>query len=250
MRAGTKILQGSGLLFKSVAETSEKVPELKHAVTAGELTLSQARRIVPVTTPENQDHWIDQAKSLSQTDLEKEVTASNPQARPREKIKPFAKNLSELRVPIDDETEHDLLALKNIVSQKLGRPATMSDVIAFAAKETRSKYDPEQKAKRSKPVSSGNRPIPSQGRHVISNRVKSAVILKKGFQCYYVGRDGMRCQQKTWLHFHHIKSVAKGGLNTPDNLRLYCSQHHAAIHDQRITPTESDQVQQFFPENG
>ena len=44
--------------FKSVAEASVKVPQLKKAVTQGDLTLSQARRITPVITTENQNHWI------------------------------------------------------------------------------------------------------------------------------------------------------------------------------------------------
>ena len=36
--------------FKTVAEKSEEVPEIKQAVVQGELTLSQARRIVPVVS--------------------------------------------------------------------------------------------------------------------------------------------------------------------------------------------------------
>ena len=59
--------------FKAVAEASEKVPELKTAVTQGELTLSEARGIAPVITAENHTHWIDQAKILNQTQLDIEV---------------------------------------------------------------------------------------------------------------------------------------------------------------------------------
>ncbi|MBI4402507.1 MAG: HNH endonuclease, partial [Deltaproteobacteria bacterium] len=215
-----------------VAEASEKVPELKAAVTQGQLSLSQARRIVPVLTAENHQHWIEQAKNLSQTSLEKEVAAANPNARPKEKIKPVAIQLSELKVPIDDETEKNLLALKDILSQKFGRPASLADVVSFAAKTTREKFDPMEKAKRAKPVSSGN--TVEQGRHPIAAAIKHEVIRRDGNQCTYVGSDGVRCNQRRWLHLHHIKEVAKGGTNTADNLRLACFQHHQAHHDNRI----------------
>src|SRR5262245_26997002 len=36
--------------FKKVAEKSDEVPEIKQAVVQGELTLSEARRILPVVT--------------------------------------------------------------------------------------------------------------------------------------------------------------------------------------------------------
>lgn len=39
--------------FKKVAEKSEEVPELKEAIDRGQITLSQARRIVPVVSISN-----------------------------------------------------------------------------------------------------------------------------------------------------------------------------------------------------
>ena len=134
--------------FKSVAEKSESVPELKEAVVQGEITLSQARRIVPVITSENQKQWVADAKNLSQTELEKRVAAVNPKAHVKEKIRPVGKELSELKVAIDEETKQNLDALKDILSQKLGRAAGLQDVIAWATKVTREKFDPEKKAER------------------------------------------------------------------------------------------------------
>lgn len=90
--------------FKTVAEKSEEVPEIKAAVVQGELTLSQARRIVPVVTKENHKEWIEKAKSLPQKELEREVMSINPKAHVQEKIRPVAKELSELKVPVDQKT--------------------------------------------------------------------------------------------------------------------------------------------------
>ena len=215
--------------FKTVAEASEKVPELKVAVTQGELTLSEARRIAPVITAENHPHWIEQAKTLNQTALERAVTEANPKAHTKERIRPVAKGLSELKVPMDEETLENIACLKDLLSQKQKRAATLADVIAWAAKVTRDKFDPVRKMQRAK-VSSGNGKIQEPGRHPIPAPVKHEVIRLQGNQCFYRTEEGIRCQQKRWLHYHHLRPVSQGGLNTPDNLRLVCSQHHQMIH--------------------
>ena len=92
------------------------MPQIKTAILQGEITLSQARRIAPVITKENQEEWIEKARSLTQRELEKEVSAINPKAHVIEKIKPVAKELSELRVGIEERTEKDLKALQDILS--------------------------------------------------------------------------------------------------------------------------------------
>src|SRR5580658_3529577 len=92
--------------YKKVAEKPEEVPEIKEAVVNGELSLSKARRIAPVVTPENHAERI-----------EKEVAAVNPNAKVKEKIRPVAKELSELKVPVTDETEENLRVRKELLSQ-------------------------------------------------------------------------------------------------------------------------------------
>ncbi len=136
--------------FKSVAEKSEEVPELKHAIISGELTLSQARRIVPAISKADCQDWIAKAKTVPQKELEREVAAVNPRAHVHEKIKPIAKGLAELRALVDEETEADLDRLKELLSQKTGKPATLGDVIKWAAQTTREKHDPIRKAERAR----------------------------------------------------------------------------------------------------
>ncbi len=52
-------------------------------------TLSQARRIAPVVTANNHEHWIAEAKHLPQTELERRIAAENPKAHIKEKIRPL-----------------------------------------------------------------------------------------------------------------------------------------------------------------
>jgi len=225
---GLKFSRANAYYFKTVAEKAEEVPAIRAAIAQGELTLSQARRIVPVVTAENHQQWIQMAKALPQTELERAVTEVNPKAHLREKIRPVAKGLSELRVPVDLETERNLTALKDLLSQKLRRPATLADVVAWMARDCRERLDPEKRAQRR--ISSGKASTPKPGRHAVPAAVTHEVVLKQGWQCAYVGADGRRCEQKRWLHKHHVQEVAGGGLNTPTNLQLLCSAHHRLAH--------------------
>lgn len=219
--------------FKTVAEKSVTVPELKEAIDQGELTLSEARRIVSVITPENSGEWINKAKDLSQVELERAVTEVNPRKHVNEHVRPVAKEVSELKCAIDPKTEENLAVLKDLLSQKLGKAATLSEVIGWTAEVTREKMDPERKARRSssRKVSSGKQ---KTGRHAIAAVVKHQVVREQGFQCSFVDENERRCEQKRWLQFHHVKAVANGGLNTPSNLKILCSQHHVATHRNRL----------------
>ena len=216
--------------YKKVAEVSVRVPELKSAIVEGELSLSSARRIAPILTPSNQAEWIGNAKTMKQGDLERAVTEVNPQAHPRERIKPVAKNVNELLVAIDDETDEGLTILKDLLSQKLKRSASLRDVIAWAVKETRERFDPEKKAARARSVSVGNSPAPKAGRQPVPASSRHQVVRREGARCSFVSPDNRRCEQRRWIDLHHRKQVAHGGGNGPENLTFLCSQHHRQEH--------------------
>ncbi len=216
-----KLSRAQSYYFKSVAEKSDQVPEINQAIQQGELSLSQARRIVTVITPENKNEWIEKAKTLKQTDLEREVNLFNPKA--------YAK-ASELKVKVTKETESDIQVIREILAQKLKRQPSLDEVVAYMAKLCREKLDPEKKAERArKVIFLGNA---KAGRHVIPDSVKHQVVKRAGWRCSFRSEDGRRCEQKRWLDFHHIIEVGNGGLNTPENLTILCSSHHSYHHSE------------------
>jgi hypothetical protein len=235
---GLLLSEAQAYYFKSVADASIRAPKLKEAVETGNLSLSLARRIAPVITQENQPHWIDLAKSLPQKELEREVCSANPNAvKPKEKIKPLDKKLSHLSVLVNVDTESDLKKLQDLLSQKLGRAASLQDVIEWAVKTTKEKYSPEEKAKRSEKRKVALRKVTqgsSLGRTPIPNSVKHEVVRREAFQCNFTSPQGVRCQTKRWLDMHHKQEVAKGGKNTPDNLTFLCTSHHKFVHTMRF----------------
>ena len=233
-----KLSSAQAFYFKTVAEKSEEVPQIKKAVAQGELTLSQARRIVPVVTQENHEQWIAKAKSLPQRELEREVTAVNPKARVQEKIRPVALELSELKVAIDRKTEDNLSALKDILSQKLGKAATLADVISWLAQEMREKCDPVKRAERGKGKADSEKrkesvSLGNTKRQKIRAGVKHQVVRRDGMQCTFVSQDGRRCEAVRWLHLHHVVPVERGGQNSAENLKFLCSAHHRWVHLKR-----------------
>ncbi len=231
-----KLSRMQSFYFKSVAEKAEEVPALKSAIASGEISLSQARRIVPVVSPENCIEWVAKAQTLPQRELERQVTAINPKAHFPDRLKPVARDLAELRVTVDAETESNLRALTDILSQKMGKPASLGDVVAWAAETARERFDPIRKAARNqvrkaKSISSGNelgaahparRPIPAKAKH--------EVMLRDQGRCAHVSATGERCPQKRWLDYHHLTEVHRGGSHSPANLRLLCRAHHAIQH--------------------
>jgi len=218
-----KLSRSQAYYFKSVAEKSETVPALTEAVVQGELSLSQARRIVSVVTRENLGDWIAKSNTLTQETLEKAVSEMNPKSQVREKIKPIARELSEMRVGIDDDTQKRLKLLQDVLSQKRGKAASLSDTIAWMAEEVEKRHSPEKRAAR---VSSRKAVKPAlPGRHPIPAPVKHAVIRRQGFRCAYKA-NGTQCSQRRWLDFHHLTPVSRGGLNQASNLVLLCRVHH------------------------
>ena len=153
---------------------------------------------------ENHEEWITKAKTLSQKDLEKEVTVVNPSAKPvKDKITPVSRENSYLKVTIDGETDEDIEVLHNLLSQRLRRPVTLAETIKWALNMAREKVDPEIKAKKSlerqqkpiPPISSGNETsvsplLKKPQRKSLPNLVKHQVINREGYQCSFVSPDG------------------------------------------------------------
>ena len=76
-----------------------------------------------------------------------------------------------------------------------------------------------------------------QGRLVgITPTVRTA---NRKLRRYLEQRDGgcahPLCDQKRWLHAHHLTHWENGGLTTPDNLLCLCPRHHRALHQGDFT---------------
>ena len=198
------ITQGLGLseaqacYFVRVGRKAVEVPALREAISQGELTLSQARRLVPVIETTNAQAWIETAKATSQRELERQVSAVNPKAFVRETLKPVNESLTEIRALISKETEAKLKRLQDLLSQKRRKPVSLGETVEMLVEETLKRVDPEQKALRARA---------SSGRAFL----KHAVVKRQGWRCAYLSPDRRRCSTKRHLDLHHLVPRSRGG---------------------------------------
>ena len=60
----------------------------------------------------------------------------------------------------------------------------------------------------------------------IPNAVQRGAWRRDDGRCGFVSKDGVRCKERTFLEFHHIRAFARGGPATVDNIGLRCRRHN------------------------
>jgi len=70
-----------------------------------------------------------------------------------------------------------------------------------------------------------DKPAAQASRH-IPNEVKRAVSRRDGDRCGFVAPTGRRCEQRSFLEFHHVQPFASQGPATVDNISLRCRRHN------------------------
>ena len=228
-----RLSEAQGYYYQKVIEKSVEVPALKEAVISGQLSLSKARRIVPIIDSRNASEWIEKASSLKQRDLEKAVAEVNP-AQVREKLKPVGPALIEMVVGISPDVEALLKRVRDLESQRTRKDASWNEVLKTLAEGFLTQKDPLKKAqklaqKKIKPT------LIKPGRRAVIRGVAHRVTLRDQGQCVATYPDGNRCEEKRWLEKDHLLPVSQGGLNTVANLRTLCRFHHQRRHEKELT---------------
>ena len=217
--------------YTRVALKAMQVPELQKAIQKGELKISNARRILKVMTPETKTEWIEKATNLTQRELEKEVVKVNPQEAVRDRIKPIAQDLSELRMSIPKDVEEMITRIKDLESQRTRKPAELIDVLRQSFLAYLKQNDPFLKARRNIDKPTKQVSVSRQtGRTVIPANVRHEVRIRDQDQCVYKDNQGRRCPNRRWLEVHHVIPVSQGGRNTVENLVTLCHPHHKFQH--------------------
>jgi hypothetical protein len=209
----------------TVARKSREIPMLQEKIREGSITLSNARKIAAVITPQSQDRWLAAAETMSKRELEKEIARENPELAVTEKVRPVSENRLELKLGVSEKLHQELRRAQEIVSTKNRRPASLEETIEALTQLFLEKEDPIEKAKRAKP----SRKEHDIKKREISASIKHQVRLRDGDQCAHI-KDGERCSERKWLDIHHIRPVSDGGLTVLENLTTLCRGHHQLVH--------------------
>ncbi len=233
----------------AIARKSKEVPMLQEMIQKQEITLSNARVIAPVLTPENQDRWLAAAATLSKRTLEKEIAKERPELAVQESTRYVSEKRIELKLGISEELYEILKRVQDLVSSQSGQAASLEETLRVALELYLDKKDPHKKAERAEKREASDRttqssPAPGQVRpnstpsqsnpRIIPAKLQHQIRLRDQSQCTFQSSlgtgQGTRCQEKRWLHFHHVQPLSEGGQTTFENLALLCRAHHRLVH--------------------
>lgn len=231
-----KLSEDQAFAFIRVARKSKEVPQLRQTISEGVLTVSKAKKIASVLTPENQAAWLKKAIELPARALEREVVKQIPQAVIPDRVKPLTETFSGLHCVIDRETEALLEEAKDLVSRSLKSSSDVGTTLKAALKEFVERHSDVRKARRAAAkvaVQVGPAQVVARrnGKRVpLPAPIRHAVHLRDEGRCTYIDPVRGRCPNKRWLELHHPRRVALGGLHSEDNLVTLCTFHHHVAH--------------------
>ena len=85
-------------------------------------------------------------------------------------------------------------------------------------------------AKVTVPASEAIRDVGSERRRKhIDHQTRRDLVVRDGVRCAFVGSNGLRCDARAFLQFHHRQAWARGGGDTADNLELLCRSHNCLL---------------------
>jgi len=214
--------------FITVARKAREVPLLKKEISEGKLSVTQARRITPILTKENQTLWIERAKTLKQRNLEREIAAVRPQAATLEKMRFVQKDRIQFQCGISQALMAKLKRVQDLLCQKKQKAVSLEETLEIMAECYLEKEDPLRKISKKPDLSQVS--LREGKRVAIPISIQRAVIQRDKAQCSFVDRAGKRCEETRWLHKHHRQAVSQGGAHSADNIALLCFHHHRYEH--------------------
>lgn len=210
-----KLSEGCTQQMILVSRKSRTVPQLMHAIARDEFGVSKAKTIVSVITPENQEEWIEKARTLSTRELEKEVAKARPHARKRDCRQSQGNGYTRVNLSITDDGMGNLDRVLELMAQKKQKVFSLAEAVEEMAKEYIKKQDPVAKADQ-------------KTTGII--HVKTKVHKRDRGECQYRMPNGSRCRSKHFIDIHHIKPKSEGGPDTIENLITLCKAHHRMVH--------------------
>ncbi len=122
----------------------------------------------------------------------------------------------EIKFSVTKEIFSEIQNIKARLSNKLGADLSIENIMVELIRN----FKTEVKERKVTTLNEDTRYIPVS--------VKREVMRRESAQCSYVSSNGVRCTQKHYLEFDHVKPFAIGGKSNLENIRLLCSAHNKA----------------------
>jgi hypothetical protein len=241
-----KLSESQSYSFMTVCRKSKEVPELKKEIESGGLTLSKARRIVPVLTKENHSEWIEKAKTLPKAELEKEVAKISPfSVKIKEQVRIISEDRVSLKLDLSELTLKKLKRAQMLLMNKRRKNLNLEESLNELLDGFLQKNDPlvVQEKSRKRPLKSFSgifppEKVPGPGqpnvkvlRRSLPSPLRTQIFQRDSASCTYKGVNGKICGSESFLQIHHLRPWAQGGNHQPENLQILCAAHHELKHE-------------------
>ncbi len=264
----------------AIARRSVEVPALREKIESESITVTNARLVSAVLTPENQDVWLAKAEQLPKRELEREMARLFPERAVNERARFVAPERMELKLGISPEALEKFKRAQDLVCQSTGKSASLEDTLSAMLEVFLERRDPLRWAERAEKrkttrdaaarnevppesvpekaidpdtsIAGDAQPVPAQAEEETvstpasalyedhSDRVPArkpypaalihALTLRDGGRCVQTNPQGVHCQERRWVDFHHRVPRSEGGADTLDNIITLCRAHHRIIH--------------------
>jgi len=104
--------------FIAVARKAKVVPLLQKSLDEGSVYVSKVRNILPVLEADNSEEWIEKAKKLSKSEIEKKVAAISPTSKKREKVHYVREEALRMHLEIKEEIYQKLKRAQEVSGSK------------------------------------------------------------------------------------------------------------------------------------
>ena len=248
-----------------VAKKAGEWPVLRAALESGAVAWSKARSLIRVAEADTVAAWVERAAAVSARELDEEVSASSPGELPPT---PGARRLAPCRrdVVLRDVEAADADAIEALIravqaaAGLTGAEVSRGHVVADACREALLRMQAGHDGPTGDPhvivlhhdADSGSTTCgeaevseevaaevscdhvvidltdgPGRGtaRRSIPPRIARAVLDRDGRRCTVPG-----CDNRLFVHLHHLRFACDGGPATEANLTCLCSQHHRLVH--------------------
>ncbi len=135
--------EANAYAFIAVARKAKVLPSLQQSLNEGSLSVSKIKPILSVLDVHNQNEWVEKAKVLPRSEIEKQVAEISPESRKREKIHYIRKEALRMHLEISEEVFKKLKRAQDVNHSK-NMEETLEALVSLYLKSK----DPVEKAKR------------------------------------------------------------------------------------------------------
>ena len=210
------------------AHVARAFPVVVPMLAAGLLHLAAVRLLAPFLQDEDHLALLGGAIHKSKRDVEALLARWFPDAdieasmRRLDSVSPLGPDRYEFRFTGDEETAALFREAQELLSHSIPSGAMAAifkrglELVVAAA--NRRRHAATDRPGRPQPLAPDSRAIPAE--------VQRVVWARDGGRCAFVGRTGRRCEERRFLHYHHVKPWIVGGEPSAENIALRCSAHN------------------------